>query len=177
MNQSVIAVEVKAVVPAAEGRAVFIGNDEKAFVIYVDRSVGDAITMFISGQAKMRPLTHDLIGLLLDAMGASVERVVINHLEESTYFARLIISAENEVMHRKIVEIDARPSDCMAIALQQNAPLYVAKDVWDAVEDMSGILNTMQQGTYEPPDAEIDSDEDDDEEFELDEDLDDDEDS
>jgi bifunctional DNase/RNase len=54
-----------------------------------------------------------------------------------TYFARLVLSAENESQLKKIIEIDARPSDCIAMATQQGAPIYVSLDVWDEVQDMT----------------------------------------
>src|SRR5580700_9304573 len=138
MSKSVVEVQVKAVLPTSAGRAVFIGNEEKIFVIYVDESVGAAIGMFLSNTPKERPLTHDLMGHLMTALGARVERVIINDLKSSTYFARLIIIAENE--------LHARPSDCIALATAQKSPLYVSRDVWDEVEDMSDILRKMAEG-------------------------------
>lgn len=149
MNKRVVDVHVRAVVPTSAGRAVFIGNEEKVFVIYVDESVGAAIMMFMEGTPKERPLTHDLIGHLMKALGAHVERVIINDLKSATYFARLIISAENELHQRKIIELDARPSDCIAIATAQKAPIYVSQEVWDEVEDMSDVLRRMTEGGEE----------------------------
>ena len=154
MNKSVVPVEIRTVLPFNAGRAVFIGNDEKVFVIYVDESVGAAITMFMNGTPKERPLTHDLIAHLLAALGAKVERVIINDLKSETYFARLIVSCENELFEKKIVELDGRPSDCIAMAIQQSAPIYVAREVWDEVEDRSDVLKQIeeneQQGGGEP---------------------------
>jgi hypothetical protein len=123
-----------------------VGNDEKVFVIYVDESVGAAITMFMNDTPKERPLTHDLMGHLLAAVGARVERVIINDLKSETYFARLIISAENELFEKKIIELDGRPSDCLAMAIQQRAPVYVSRDVWDEVEDRSDVLRNLEEG-------------------------------
>jgi len=142
----VVDVQVRAVLPTSQGRAVFIGNDEKIFVIYVDESVGAAITMFMSNTPKERPLTHDLMGHLMTALGARVERVIINDLKTATYFARLIIVAENELQQRKIIELDARPSDCIALAVAHKAPIYVSREVWDEVEDMSEVLRKMSDG-------------------------------
>jgi len=153
MSKPVVEVQVKAVLPTSAGRAVFIGNEEKIFVIYVDESVGAAIGMFMSNTPKERPLTHDLMGHLMTALGAHVERVIINDLKSSTYFARLIIVAENELQQRKIIELDARPSDCIALATSQKAPLYVSRDVWDEVEDMSDILRKMAEGGSEEPET------------------------
>jgi bifunctional DNase/RNase len=132
---------------------VFLGNDEKVFVIYVDHSVGSAINMFLHGTPKPRPQTHDLFGDVLIALGAKVERIVINDFTDTVYFARLIIGAENEVQARKIVEIDARPSDSIALAVQANAPIFVAEHVWEAVEDMSTVLKKMEESGDDLPEV------------------------
>jgi bifunctional DNase/RNase len=152
MSKSVIPVQVRAVLPVNSGRAVFIGNPQKVFVIYVDEGVGTAITMFMQGTPKERPLTHDLMAHLLTALGAKVERVIINDLKSETYFARLIIGAENEVLGKKIIELDARPSDCLALAIQQRAPIYVCREVWDEVEDRSDVLRSLEENN--PPHTE-----------------------
>ncbi len=143
MSKAVVPVEVRSVLPFNTGRAIFLGNDEKVFVIYVDETVGAAITMFLNGTHKERPLTHDLMGHILTALGAKVERVVINDVKSETYFARLILSCENELFERKIVELDGRPSDCLALAISQKAPVYVAREVWDEVEDRSEVLRQI----------------------------------
>ncbi|MCH1409406.1 MAG: bifunctional nuclease family protein [Verrucomicrobiales bacterium] len=145
MDKQVVEVEVKSVLATSAGSAVFLGNDEKVFVIYVDHSVGSAINMFLHGTPKPRPQTHDLFGDVLIALGAKVERIVINDFTDTVYFARLIIGAENEVQARKIVEIDARPSDSIALAVQANAPIFVVEHVWEAVEDMSTVLKKMEE--------------------------------
>ncbi|HRZ57461.1 MAG TPA: DUF151 domain-containing protein, partial [Candidatus Paceibacterota bacterium] len=72
-----------------------------------------------------RPIDLHLKGMT--ALGAKVDRVIINDLKSETYFARLIISAENELFEKKIVELDGRPSDCIALAIQQKAPIYVSR--------------------------------------------------
>ncbi|MFZ4776603.1 MAG: bifunctional nuclease family protein [Terrimicrobiaceae bacterium] len=146
MDKSVIPVQIRALVPTSAGCAIFIGNDEKVFVIYVDQLVGAAIGMFLSGANKERPLTHDLLAHVLAAVGAKVERVIINDLKNGTYFGRLILTAENELHQKKIIELDARPSDCMAMAAQQKAPIYVSQVVWEEVEDSSELLQRLQEG-------------------------------
>ena len=149
MDKSVVQVEVKNVLATSAGSAVFLGNAEKVFVIYVDHSVGSAINMFLHGTPKPRPQTHDLFADVLTALGAHVERVVINDFTDTVFFARLIIVAENEIEERKIIEIDARPSDSIALAVQAEAPIYVASHVWEAVEDMSIVLKKMQDASGE----------------------------
>ena len=160
MQKDVVEVSVKGVMPTANGCAVFLGNDEKTFVIYVDHSVGNAIQMTINGVKKDRPLTHDLIGHILLGLGAKLDYVLINDVNEGTFFARILLRMENE-LGKKIIEIDARPSDSTVLALQQKRPLFVARKVFDTVEDMSEILErVLKQQAEEEPDSDGDDDED-----------------
>ena len=142
MPADVVEVTIKGLMPTANGCAVFLGNEEKVFVIYVDPSVGSAISMTISGVKKERPLTHDLIGHVFLGFGISLERVLINDVNDGTYFARVILHMQNE-LGRKFLEIDARPSDSIVLALQQKRPIYVAQKVYDVVEDMTEILERV----------------------------------
>lgn len=153
MNSEVVEVQVRAVLPLEGSFAVFMGNSEKVFVIYVDETVGAAISMFMRGVNKERPLTHDLISLILMGFGAKVERVIINHMKGSVFHARLIITAENQLHNKKVVELDARPSDSIALAVQQNAPIYVAAEVWNAVEDMTETLEKIEKQGEEAKEA------------------------
>jgi len=158
MSKPVVEVQVRAVATTSGGCAVFLGNEEKVFVIFVDQSVGAAITMFMQGTQKERPLTHDLLASILRAFEAKIERVIINDLKRGTYFARLVLSAENESQEKKIVEIDSRPSDCIAMATQQAAPIYVSRDVWDHVEDMTEALRKMQEEGSQTEDSDPEED-------------------
>jgi len=144
MNKGVTQIEVKAILPTSGGCAVFLGNEAKVFVIYIDQMVGAAIGMFMNKQPKERPQTHDLIVDLLTALGTRVQRVVINDFKDGVYFARIILAATNELHEQKIVELDARPSDSIALAVQQEAPIYISANVWDEVEDMSEVLRKME---------------------------------
>ena len=145
MNNKVQEVQVRAVVPLEGSFAVFLGNEEKTFVIYVDEPVGMAISMFMRGISKERPLTHDLMASLMLAFGAKVERAVINDVNGSVFYARLIITAENQLHSRKLIELDARPSDSIALAMHQGAPVFVARKVLDSVEDMSEALEQIEK--------------------------------
>jgi len=149
MSKPVVEVQVRAMAATSGGCAVFLGNEDKVFVMFVDQSVGTAITMFMQGTKKERPLTHDLLANILRALGAKIERVIVNDLKRGTYFARLVLSAENE----------SQQNDCIAMATAQGAPIYVSLDVWDEVEDMTEALRKMQEeGSHgEESDEEDDS--------------------
>ena len=142
MNNDSMEVTVKGVMPTSNGCAIFLGNDQKTFVIYVDPAIGNAINMTINQIKKERPLTHDLIGLILRGLETKIERVVINDVDEGTFFARIILQMENE-LGKKIIELDARPSDSIVLALQMKQPIHVANKVLENVEDMSEILERI----------------------------------
>ena len=141
-----VPVSIRGILPAHTGCAIFVGNDEKVFVIQVEHQMGKAIADFLKDASKERPLTHDLITYILNGFSISVERVVITELKNSTYFARLFLHQNNE-LGRKLVEIDARPSDCLAIAAAQKRPIYVAAALFEAVEDMSEVLERINESS------------------------------
>lgn len=145
MKTPVVEVHIKALLPTGNGVAVFLGDETKVFVIQIDSGVGGAISMFMNNQKKERPLTHDLFVMLMEAMGAKVDHVVINDFQDGTYFARLIVTAKNELHERKIIELDARPSDSIALAVQQKAPIFVTENVWNDADDMSEVLERVRQ--------------------------------
>jgi bifunctional DNase/RNase len=142
MPADAVSATIKGVMPTANGCAVFLGNDDKTFVIYVDHFVGNAIQMTLAGVKKERPLTHDLIGSVFLGLGVKLDQVVINDVSGGTFFARVLLRMENE-LGKKIVEIDARPSDSIVLALQQKRPVFIARKVFDSVEDMTEILERV----------------------------------
>jgi len=94
----IVEVTIKGLMPTANGCAVFLGNDEKVFVIYVDPSVGSAISMTINGVKKERPLTHDLIATCCSLRDQP--RADHHHdfkSADGTYFARIILHMQNEL--------------------------------------------------------------------------------
>ncbi|MCE2959388.1 MAG: bifunctional nuclease family protein [Akkermansiaceae bacterium] len=139
-----VRVEIIALLPTQAGCAVFLGDGSKVILIYIDPAVGLSINTAMTGQKAPRPLTHDLYMLTLQAFGAEVSRVVINEVDGDVFYARLILTAENEIMEKKIIELDARPSDCLAIAARAEAPIYVTRAVWDSLEDRSHFLDQMK---------------------------------
>jgi hypothetical protein len=144
MKSDVVQVQIRGILPANSGCALFVGNDEKVFVIHVEPQMGAIISMFLRDTPKERPLTHDLMQRIFSGFNITVERVVITELKNSTYFARIILQQQNE-LGRKIVEIDARPSDCLALATAQKCKMYVANTLFEQVEDMSEYLDRINE--------------------------------
>ena len=145
-----VQVEPIALMPTPAGCAVFLGDGKKAIVFYIDLAIGTSINAELAGQTPPRPLTHDLFVHTLEGFGAKVSRAVIHEVDDEIYYARLILEAENEIMDRKIVELDARPSDCIALAVRVGAPIYVVSEVWEGLADMSETLEEMRRKGMAP---------------------------
>ncbi|HIL72457.1 MAG TPA: bifunctional nuclease family protein, partial [Verrucomicrobia bacterium] len=91
MSNDVVQVDIRGILPANSGCAIFIGNDSKVFVIQVEHNMGAVIGMFLRDTPKERPLTHDLISDVFKGFNISVDRIVITELRNSTYFARIFL--------------------------------------------------------------------------------------
>lgn len=101
------------------------GEDEKAILpIWIGVLEAGAIAMALEHVQPPRPMTQDLMKAVFDAAGVAVERIVINDLRENTFFATLYLAQNGRQFH-----LDSRPSDALAIALRNNAPIYVEEDV------------------------------------------------
>lgn len=109
---------------------IILAAREKRFAIYTDPSIGKTLQMFLTGIETPRPLTHDLVSKVFKGYGIKVKQIVINDLIDTVYFARLFLElTQNELSH--VLEIDARPSDCILLALMNNVPVFCTRDVLD----------------------------------------------
>lgn len=144
MKNDVVPVEIRGLLPTSSGWAVFLGNDEKVFVIQIEQGMALVIEGFRQAKPKERPLTHDLMIHVFLGFGISLERIIITELRNSTYFARMILQQTNE-LGRKMVELDARPSDCLALAVAQKKPIFVARSLFENLDDMSHLLEQINE--------------------------------
>ena len=99
-------------------------DGERNFPIVIGIFEATSIDRRVKKMNSPRPLTHDLIASVIDSLGAELQDIYINELREHTYFAKLRIRQNGE-----LVEIDSRPSDAIALAVTANVPIYVAEDV------------------------------------------------
>src|SRR6185503_3840218 len=101
-------------------------DGERTLPIWIGAPEANAIALELQGVKPERPLSHDLMKLLLTGLGGELRRVVISGLRENTYVAELLIYRGGEVF-----EVDARPSDSIALALRMHAPIYSNEDLLD----------------------------------------------
>ncbi len=105
--------------------------------IWIGPAEADAIAVKLQGVNVPRPLTHDLLQLVIDALGASVNSIVVNGLKNDTFYAKIILNVDGGQ-----IEVDSRPSDALALAVRTEAPVYVE----ESVLDKAGILLDKETG-------------------------------
>jgi bifunctional DNase/RNase len=145
MNGTILPVTIKGVYliekPGGPIPLVLLEDDLKNIMpIYIGLSEAISINAAINHEIPPRPMTHDLFISLLDRTSSKVEDILIDELNEGVYYARMSVS-----MDGKQFELDARPSDCIAIALRCGAPIHVREGILSEAiidkEEIEGILS------------------------------------
>jgi uncharacterized protein len=125
-----VPIKFKKVLQAKNYTSVILGTDEKDFSIYTTPKHGKILQKQLVSSTFPRPMTHELILALFRGLDVKLKQVVIYSFKDNIFEARLFIEQEcGETLN--IVEVDARPSDCIALALSQKVPLYCTKEVLD----------------------------------------------
>lgn len=107
--------------------------EEKFFLpIWVGIFEANAIALQLENVSTPRPMTHDLLRDMISQLNARVTRVVINDLRDSTFFAQIRLTTPDRTL-----EVDARPSDAIALALRTEAPIFVAQSVLDQAQTIT----------------------------------------
>lgn len=101
-------------------------GSDRYLPIWIGSTEADAIRMELQGVGVARPLTHDLLKSVITQMGGQVQQILINDLRNDTYFARLDVTVNGQK-----IEIDARPSDAIALAVRFKVPIYVEDSVME----------------------------------------------
>ena len=120
--------------PVSNSPIVVLKDEEEKFFlpIWVGVFEANAIALQLENVATPRPMTHDLLKNMIGVLEGRVARIVINDLRDSTFFAQIRILTGG-----KTLEVDARPSDAIALALRTEAPIFVAQNVLDQAQTIS----------------------------------------
>ncbi|MHC4112529.1 MAG: bifunctional nuclease family protein [Planctomycetota bacterium] len=99
-------------------------NGERSFPIVIGIVEIFAIDRRLKGIKPPRPMTHDLLGGVIESLGAKIEKIVVNDLRNHTFYAKIYLNLDG-----RTIEIDSRPSDAIALGTASNTPIYVAEHV------------------------------------------------
>ena len=110
---------------------------ERYLPIWIGPAEADAIAVKLQGVTVPRPLTHDLLVSVIESLGASVNSIVVSDLKNDTFFAKIMLNVDGNV-----VEIDSRPSDALALAVRCEVPIFAD----ESVMDKAGIYLDQETG-------------------------------
>jgi hypothetical protein len=113
--------------------------------IWIGHFEADAIAIPMQNVPVPRPLTHDLLGNVIESLGATVSRVIINELSDETFYAKLVVH-----VGERDVEIDSRPSDAIALAIRAKVPIFVEEAVLDHAGMVFDGENEGEEGGEKP---------------------------
>jgi bifunctional DNase/RNase len=114
---------------------------ERYLPIFIGPAEAKAILIKLKGENVPRPMTHDLLHTVVDTLGASVDSIIVSDLKSDIFYAKIILTVDGKQM-----EVDARPSDALALALRMDAPIYAE----ESVLDKAGIPLEQDKETGEP---------------------------
>lgn len=147
-DDELVELQIKRVIgPTSKGAAVFLEAEDKTFTINIGIYEGTAIARELSGEVPARPLTHELLASILDGFHLEVARIVINEFSDGTFKAKIYleqksVSEDGEWNgRRQMAVIDARPSDCMVIALKQKCKIFGTRHMLEQVSDIKDDLD------------------------------------
>lgn len=129
-----VPVQIKRILLINESPAVLLVDEpeRKFLLVFIDFFMANAIRMGMEAPVLSRPLTHDLIGIFLQQLGAKVTKIVISDLKDNTYYALITLEVNGETR-----QIDARPSDALAIAVRHKTPIFAAPNLLREVSKQS----------------------------------------
>jgi bifunctional DNase/RNase len=126
--ETLVEAEVWTVARTEQGNAVLVRpmRSERAVPIFVGQLETQSILLGFGGVVMPRPLTHDLVLSMLRSLGTEILRIEINELRDGTFYSRIILERTGEK-----IEIDARPSDAIALAVRIKCPIFIAENIVD----------------------------------------------
>lgn len=143
MKQANTTIQVKQVVITSSGACLFLGNDQKIFMIYVDIIMGEQIRFLFNKKTQSRPLTSDFIRYLFLSFDISIQTLVLYHADKGTFYAKAVCRQDSPVT--RIVELDIRPSDAIMLSLSFNKPLTIDTQLFESLSDASELLENFSK--------------------------------
>jgi uncharacterized protein len=132
MTSELVQLSIDKIMQTAAYTVIILACPKKKIAIFMEPSVGKNIQLFLTDTEMPRPPTHQLLDLMFKGLEVRVKQVVINQVYDTVYHARIFLEQQmGDIRH--ILEIDARPSDCITIALMNNAPIFCSAEVLEKV--------------------------------------------
>jgi bifunctional DNase/RNase len=121
-------------------------NGNRVLPIWIGPAEASAIAMEIAGKKFQRPLTHDLMATIVKGLKATVSKIIISDLRDNTFYANVVLEREKD---NEIVNVDARPSDSIALALRTHSPIYLSETLLEGAKEIGLLKKEEKEKTEE----------------------------
>ncbi|MBQ8723072.1 MAG: bifunctional nuclease family protein, partial [Opitutales bacterium] len=128
----------------ADSTAIFVVCPQKTFVMQTESGTGERLQRVEAGKRADRPQTHELLADTCKALGARVAGIALTDVKDGVYFSAISLDMKNE-LGEKFVELEARPSDALALAFSCRAPVLVSKNLLQKCKDASELLEKFRR--------------------------------
>lgn len=145
MKKESVQVRPITLLPTPMGCGMFLSDGEKVILMYIDPSIGASMNDVLREEEPPRPQSHDFFHTFMESMGAEMIGAYIVREEDEVFYASATFQMKNEVMDKKIVQLDCRPSDCISMAVRADIPIFFIKEVWERQPDMSHLLEELKK--------------------------------
>ncbi len=135
-------VSLKHVVMTTSGAGIFLGTDEKIFLIYVDTLMGQQIQAAIQPKTQTRPLTFDVFRYILRGFDIDIKNIVIYNEDKGVFFTKVVCHQQCE-QNLRVLEMDIRPSDAILLSLAMARPIYISNALLERLPDASNLLKNF----------------------------------
>lgn len=133
MTEMLLPITFQKIVHASQYTVFILAAKEKEFAIYTTPSTGEFVQRLFTDKPYIRPQTLDLLGSICNGLEITPLQLVIHDVTEAVYYCKLFLSQPG-LDHQKILELDTRPSDGLALALIYNFPVYCTQNLLDKAE-------------------------------------------
>lgn len=128
MSEDLIKLSCHKIVQSSAYTLFILDGGSKKFGIYTEPKVGEDLERYLSIEEAPRPKTHELLTNILKGLDVAIQHIFIHDMQDSIYFAKLYLEHKNGEK-QTILELDARPSDCLTLAITHNAPIFCTTEL------------------------------------------------
>ena len=143
MKKESIQIYPTSLLPTPLGCAMFLSDGDKVVLMYIDPSIGASMNDALRKEKAERPQSHDCFHSIINAFGGEMIGAHLVKEEDEVFYAIATFQIVNEVMEKKIVQVDCRPSDCISMAVRADIPIFCVREVWEKQPDMSHLLEEL----------------------------------
>lgn len=144
MNNKIVKIKIKGILPTENGFVIFLGTETKTFFICIDSIIGQTIIKIIKNENEnfQQILSYNLILSILKGINGAIAKIIINDIRQEIFYSSIFVEIKDRLV-RKILEVEADIINAIIISIINKLPLYINQNILDSTKDVSDILKKI----------------------------------